>query len=25
VELPPGALTMERWAGLEAALRKLVG
>lgn len=25
VELPPGALTMERWVGLEAALRKLVG
>lgn len=24
IELPPGALTMERWAGLEAALRKLV-
>jgi ParB family chromosome partitioning protein len=23
VELPPGALTMERWAALEAALRKL--
>jgi ParB family chromosome partitioning protein len=25
VELPPGALTMERWAALEAALRKLAG
>ena len=25
VELPPGALTMERWAALESALRKLAG
>ena len=25
VELPPGAVTMERWAALEAALRKLAG
>ncbi|HYE71041.1 MAG TPA: ParB/RepB/Spo0J family partition protein [Aquabacterium sp.] len=25
VELPPGAVTMERWAALEAALRKLMG
>ena len=25
VELPPGAVTMERWAALETALRKLAG